>query len=83
MLKLYNFSLKAFGFQVFTTDKEIRPTSAECGVELHRYLIDAERDRLRADYNFDPNITETDAEQLISRTEYFLNFVIANRPLAK
>jgi len=31
MLKLYNFSLKAFGFQVFTTDKEIRPTSAECG----------------------------------------------------
>ncbi len=33
MLKLYNFSLKAFGFQVFTTDKEIRPTSAECGID--------------------------------------------------
>ncbi len=47
-------------------------------VELHRYLIDAERARLRADYNVDPNITETDAEQLISRTEYFLNFAIAN-----
>ncbi|MEG4931075.1 MULTISPECIES: hypothetical protein, partial [unclassified Microcoleus] len=26
------FSLKVFGFQVFTTDKEIRPTSAECGM---------------------------------------------------
>jgi uncharacterized protein (UPF0332 family) len=47
-------------------------------VELHRYLIDAKRARLRADYNVDPNITETDAEQLISRTEYFLNFAIAN-----
>jgi uncharacterized protein (UPF0332 family) len=47
-------------------------------VELHRYLIDAERDRIRADYNVDPNITETDAEQLISRTEYFLNFALAN-----
>ncbi len=32
----------------------------------------------RADYNVDPNITETDAEQLISRTEYFLNFALAN-----
>ncbi|MEG4499986.1 hypothetical protein QUB05_22910, partial [Microcoleus sp. F10-C6] len=27
------FSLKVFGFQVFTTDKEIRPTSAECGLQ--------------------------------------------------
>jgi len=42
------------------------------------YLIDAERTRLRADYNVDPNITETDAEQLILRTEYFINFALAN-----
>lgn len=43
-------------------------------VELHRYVIDAERTRLRADYNVDPNIIETDAEQLISRTEYLSQF---------
>jgi uncharacterized protein (UPF0332 family) len=47
-------------------------------VELHRYLIDAERTRLRADYNIDPDITETDATQLIARAEDFLNFALAN-----
>ncbi|MEG4873248.1 hypothetical protein Q5690_30655, partial [Microcoleus sp. F10-D1] len=30
-------SLKVFGFQVFTTDKEIRPTSAECGIQGTRH----------------------------------------------
>ncbi|MCC3532438.1 MAG: hypothetical protein JGK21_31210, partial [Microcoleus sp. PH2017_22_RUC_O_B] len=35
-LTLHNFSPKAFGFQVFTTDKKIRPTSAECGLKSER-----------------------------------------------
>ena len=30
--------------------------------EFHRYLIDAERTRLRGDYNTDPNITQANAE---------------------
>ncbi|NES20664.1 MAG: HEPN domain-containing protein [Symploca sp. SIO3E6] len=47
-------------------------------VEYHRYLIDAERTRLRADYDLEPNITETEAEQIISRAEAVLNFALAN-----
>ncbi|WP_293217887.1 MULTISPECIES: hypothetical protein, partial [unclassified Microcoleus] len=39
-LTLHNFSPKAFGFQVFTTDKKIRPTSAECGLSLP--IVDGE-----------------------------------------
>ncbi|TAE83859.1 MAG: hypothetical protein EAZ83_07995, partial [Oscillatoriales cyanobacterium] len=41
-LTLHNFSPKAFGFQVFTTDKKIRPTSAECGFNRREGLLDAE-----------------------------------------
>lgn len=47
-------------------------------VDLHRYLIDAERTRLRADYNTELDITEAEAEQLISRGEEMLNFALAN-----
>jgi uncharacterized protein (UPF0332 family) len=47
-------------------------------VELHRYLIDAERIRLRADYNTELDICETDVEQLISQGEEMLNFALGN-----
>lgn len=43
-----------------------------------RYLIDAERTRLRGDYNTDPNITQADADQIIQRTIEILNFAKAN-----
>ncbi|MCC5899241.1 MAG: HEPN domain-containing protein [Phormidium sp. GEM2.Bin31] len=47
-------------------------------VELHRYLIDAERIRLRADYNTDLDITEADVKQIIAHGEEMLNFALAN-----
>ncbi|MBP0013675.1 HEPN domain-containing protein [Roseofilum reptotaenium CS-1145] len=47
-------------------------------VELHRYLIDAERIRLRADYNTELDISETDVEQLVSQGEEMLNFALGN-----
>ena len=46
--------------------------------EFHRYLIDAERTRLRGDYNTDPNITQADADQIIQRTSEILNFAKVN-----
>ena len=47
-------------------------------VEYHRYLIDAERVRLRGDYDLEPNISETKAEELISRTDEIINFAFTN-----
>ncbi len=47
-------------------------------VELHRYLIDAERIRLRADYHTELDISETDVEQLVSQGEEMLNFALGN-----
>ncbi|MGK7954986.1 MAG: HEPN domain-containing protein [Crocosphaera sp.] len=47
-------------------------------VEYHRYLIDAERIRLRGDYDLEPNITEIEAEELISRADEILNFAFIN-----
>ncbi len=46
--------------------------------DYHRYLIDAQAQRNRGDYNIDPNISESDTELLISRAEIFLNFIIKN-----
>ncbi len=46
--------------------------------DYHRYLIDAQAQRNRGDYNIDPNISATDAELLISRAATFLDFVIKN-----
>lgn len=43
-------------------------------VEFHRYLISAEQIRLRGDYNIEPNLTQADAAQLITRAEEFLEF---------
>jgi uncharacterized protein (UPF0332 family) len=43
-------------------------------VEFHRYLIDAQDTRNKADYNVEPNITQEDAAQLIARAEQFLEF---------
>ena len=41
-------------------------------VEFHRYLIDAQDKRNQADYNIDSSITESQATELISRAEEFL-----------
>lgn len=43
-------------------------------VKLHRYLIDAQDTRNKADYSVEPNITQEDAAQLIVRAELFLEF---------
>jgi uncharacterized protein (UPF0332 family) len=43
-------------------------------VEFHRYLISSEQIRLRADYNIEPNLTQADAAQLMTRAEEFLEF---------
>ncbi|WP_293327667.1 hypothetical protein, partial [Microcoleus sp. PH2017_30_WIL_O_A] len=59
-LTLHNFSPKAFGFQVFTTDKKIRPTSAECGLQTNMIVVilgkmyksSSNRVRRRAPYNY-------------------------------
>ncbi|MBD2773503.1 HEPN domain-containing protein [Iningainema tapete] len=41
-------------------------------VEFHRYLIEAQNKRIQADYNIDSSITESQATELISRAEEFL-----------
>ncbi|MEL4898368.1 MULTISPECIES: HEPN domain-containing protein [unclassified Crocosphaera] len=46
--------------------------------DYHRYLIDAQAQRNRGDYNIDPNISESDTQLLISRAEIFIDFVIKN-----
>lgn len=46
--------------------------------EYHRYLIDAQAQRNRGDYNIDPDLSVADADLLISRAETFLDFVIKN-----
>lgn len=43
-------------------------------VDFHRYLIDAQDTRNKADYNVEPNITQADTAQLITRAEQFLEF---------
>ncbi len=42
--------------------------------EFHRDLINAQDSRNRGDYNIEPNLTRTDAAQLIVRAEQFLEF---------
>lgn len=41
-------------------------------VDFHRYLIDAQDTRIKADYNVDPNINQEEAAQLIARAKQFL-----------
>ena len=43
-------------------------------VEFHRYLIDAQDTRNKADYNVEPNITQVDAAELLARAKLFLEF---------
>lgn len=42
--------------------------------ELHRYLIDAQDDRLTSDYDIEPAITPSDAEKRIAQAETFINY---------
>ena len=43
-----------------------------------RYLIDAKRIRLRADYNTELDISESDVEKIINQGEEMLNFALGN-----
>lgn len=62
--------IAAFGQQFARTER--------IPVEYHRYLIDAERTRLRSDYNINPTITAAEAEELINQAEEILNFALIN-----
>lgn len=47
-------------------------------IEFHRYLIDPQNIRLKADYDVNAQITQTEASQTIDRAEKMLNFALAN-----
>ncbi|USR91409.1 HEPN domain-containing protein [Phormidium yuhuli AB48] len=47
-------------------------------VKFHRYLIDAERIRLRADYNTDLDITEADVDEILAHGQEMLDFALAH-----
>lgn len=42
--------------------------------EFHRQLIDAQAQRSRADYDPAPNLSQADAERLVSQAQAFLTF---------
>lgn len=44
-------------------------------VQYHRYLIDAQDQRNRGDYDVNPNLTKEDANKYISQAEEMLTFV--------
>lgn len=41
--------------------------------EFHRYLIDAQAQRTRADYDLQPNLAQSDAEALISQAQAMMD----------
>ena len=43
-------------------------------VEFHRYLIDAQTQRTRADYDPNPDLSQQDAEKLIIQAQTFIDF---------
>ena len=47
-------------------------------IEFHRYLIDPQNIRLKADYDVNAQILQTEASQTIDRAEKMLNFALAN-----
>lgn len=54
-------------------------------VEFHRYLIDAQKQRNKGDYNIDPAIPEEEANELIAQAELFLELaesLLGNQPPA-
>ena len=54
-------------------------------VEFHRYLIDAQKQRNKGDYNIDPAIPEDEANELIAQAEQFLELaesLLENQPPA-
>lgn len=46
--------------------------------KFHRHLIDAQDQRIRADYNIDANLSSDDADRLIDWAEKFLQFALSN-----
>lgn len=53
--------ISAFGQQFAKT--------GQLPAEFHRYLIDAQAQRTRADYDLRPNLTQSDAETLVSQAQ--------------
>jgi uncharacterized protein (UPF0332 family) len=47
-------------------------------VEFHRYLIQAEQSRIRADYDAAAQVTPDEATEQITHAENFLNYAQAN-----
>lgn len=45
-------------------------------IELHRQLIDAQALRTRADYDVSPNLSQQDAQALITQAENFLTIAL-------
>ena len=47
-------------------------------ITFHRYLIDAQAQRTRADYDPHPGLIQTDAEVIIQQAQQFLETAIKN-----
>ena len=47
-------------------------------VEFHRYLIDAQAQRTRADYDPNPDLSRLDAELLVNQAQAFLTIALRN-----
>ncbi len=62
--------ISAFGKQ-FSKTKRIP-------VNFHRYLIEAQQKRTEADYNLKPNITMSEAQDIIDKAKQLLDFANKN-----
>jgi uncharacterized protein (UPF0332 family) len=49
-------------------------TTGEAPAELHRYLIEAQRERHVADYLAESSLTQEDAEEAVAQAEEWLEF---------
>lgn len=47
-------------------------------VEFHRYFIEAQQKRTEADYNLKPNISASDAQDIINKAQKLLDFAEKN-----
>lgn len=47
-------------------------------IEFHRYLIDAQAQRTRADYDPNPGLSQLDAELLVNQAQAFLTIALQN-----
>ena len=67
--------MKDCHFESRGCDQRLWPNLCEGGKlpsELHRQLIDAQAQRTRADYDLNPELSQEDAEMLITQAQAFL-----------